>query len=132
MTRLIVVAHKPLATALVEVAAHTYGECKDVVAVDVSSDDTPDSVESRLRRAIEGATHVLILTDVKGATPCNAVQRLVVEGKIHAVSGVNVPMLWRTLCYVSESLESLTQRALDGAKRGVSLVDFASSSPRNP
>jgi PTS system ascorbate-specific IIA component len=32
---------------------------------------------------------------------------------------VNVPMLWRTLCYLNEPLESLVSRALAGATQGV-------------
>jgi mannose PTS system EIIA component len=32
---------------------------------------------------------------------------------------VNVPMLWRTLCYASEPLDALIGRALAGATQGV-------------
>ena len=41
----------------------------------------------------------LILTDVFGATPCNVAQRLADGVQVKVVAGVNVPMLWRSLCY---------------------------------
>ena len=45
------------------------------------------------------APDVLIFTDVFGATPCNVAQRLADGVQVKVVAGVNVPMLWRTLCY---------------------------------
>jgi mannose PTS system EIIA component len=38
---------------------------------------------------------------------------------VRVVTGVNVPMLWRTLCYADEPLEALVARALAGATQGV-------------
>ena len=49
---------------------------------------------------------VLIFTDVFGATPCNIAQRLADGVRIKVVTGVNVPMLWRTLGYCDESLDA--------------------------
>ena len=68
---------------------------------------------------------MLILTDVFGATPCNIAQRLADGVRVKVVAGVNVPMLWRTLCYPHESLESLVARALAGATQGVMQVATA-------
>ena len=62
----------------------------------------------------------LVLTDVLGATPSNIAQRLV-EGQAQQrlLSGVNLPMLLRALCYRHEDLEALPQRALDGGHAGI-------------
>jgi PTS system mannose-specific IIA component len=40
-------------------------------------------------------------------------RRLAVADGVHArvVAGVNVPMLWRTLCYRHEALDVLVERA---------------------
>ncbi len=43
------------------------------------------------------APELLIFTDVFGATPCNIAQRLADGVRVKVVTGVNVPMLWRTL-----------------------------------
>ena len=40
----------------------------------------------------------LLLTDTPGATPHNAALRLA-SAQVQVLSGVSVPMLWRTLCY---------------------------------
>jgi PTS system ascorbate-specific IIA component len=39
--------------------------------------------------------------------------------RCQVVVGVNVPMLWRTLCYAAEPLDALVGRALAGATQGV-------------
>jgi PTS system ascorbate-specific IIA component len=62
-----------------------------------------------------------VLTDVFGATPCNAVQALA-GPQVRVLAGVNVPMLWRTLCYADEPLDALVARALSGAGQGVMQV----------
>ena len=43
------------------------------------------------------------------------------------MAGVNIPMLWRTLCYRHEPLQALKQRALEGAQRGV--IDLTPTQP---
>jgi PTS system ascorbate-specific IIA component len=42
---------------------------------------------------------------------------------------MNVPMLWRSLCYSNESLEVMVMRALAGATQGV--MQVANSRPQN-
>jgi mannose PTS system EIIA component len=70
----------------------------------------------------------LILTDVFGATPCNAAQRLADGVHVRVVAGVNVPMLWRTLCYADEPLDALVARAMAGATQGV--IQASASRPQ--
>lgn len=122
MATLLIVAHAPLASALKTVAAHTFPEAADAVqALDVGATDAPEQVESRLRALLSGTADVetLILADVCGGTPCNAVQRVAVGPRTRVVTGVNVPMLWRALCYRDEPLDELVTRAVGGATQGV-------------
>ena len=72
---------------------------------------------------------MLIFTDVFGATPCNIAQRLADGVRVKVVTGVNVPMLWRTLCYADESLDAVVARAVAGATQGV--MQVATSRPQN-
>lgn len=122
MARLLIIAHAPLASALAEVAAHTFPDCAARLRVlDVPPDMTPDQVHARATAllASDPQQETLILTDVFGATPCNAAQRVADGEHAKVVAGVNVPMLWRTLCYADEPLDALVARALAGATQGV-------------
>ena len=120
MARLLVIAHAPLASALHRVAQHTFPECAPSLSVlDVTPDMTPEAVQAQAAQLLEPHGETLILADVFGATPCNAAQRLADGVHVRVVAGVNVPMLWRTLCYAQEPIEALVERALAGASQGV-------------
>jgi PTS system ascorbate-specific IIA component len=80
-----------------------------------------DDVEAAGRALMDeaGQPDWLVLTDVFGATPCNGALRLAGE-QVQVLSGVSVPMLWRTLCYASQKpLTELARRAVQGAVSGV-------------
>lgn len=133
MAAIVIVAHAPLASALAGVAVHAYPECgAQTVAVDVARDEAPDDVARRVQQALTalGGSDILILTDVVGATPhMGALRASETLAKVRLVAGVNVPMLWRTLCYRHEALEQLVARATDGGRLGI--VQMASTRPAN-
>ena len=121
MPGLLLIAHAPLASALKAVAEHTFPNCAPQLTVlDVTPDMSADEVETSARALLQAAGHTeaLVLTDVFGATPCNAAMRLQ-SSQFRVVSGVNVPMLWRALCYVAEPLDALVQRACQGGINGI-------------
>ena len=125
-TGLFLIAHAPLASALASVAQHVYPDCASrLLVLDVSAGMTPAQVEERARTLLAAAPHdeFLVLTDVFGATPCNVAERLTDRRRLRVVAGVNVPMLWRTLCYADESADRLAEKALAGASQGVMPVD---------
>jgi mannose PTS system EIIA component len=125
MAGLLVIAHAPLASALRAVAEHVYADCAgSLLALDVPATMPLERVESEAASMLArlGTAEVLILTDVFGATPCNVAQRLADGVRIKVVTGVNVPMLWRALCYVAEPIDSLVARALAGATQGAMQV----------
>jgi len=123
MTALLIVAHAPLAHALQAVAQHVYPDCcSGVHALDVPADWSLQEAEQRVGHELEalGDTDVLVLADVFGATPCKAAQAAVPRRpRARLVVGVNVPMLWRSVCYAHCSLDELVERALAGARGGV-------------
>jgi mannose PTS system EIIA component len=125
MPGLLVIAHAPLATALRAVAQHVYPDCAvSLAALDVPADMPIEQVEAQAAALLStlGTPEALILTDVFGATPCNVAQRLADGVRVKVVTGVNVPMLWRSLCYAAEPLDSLVARALAGAVQGAMQV----------
>jgi mannose PTS system EIIA component len=113
MTSLLIVAHAPLASSLQALAQHVY------------ADSGLQQAQAEITRAMLSlpGTEILVLADVFGATPCNAAlaaaQSLPVQTTARVVAGVNVPMLWRTLCYSHQTLDDLVARALAGASQGV-------------
>lgn len=135
MAAVLIVAHAPLASALKAVASHVYADCGHAVeALDVGPGATPEGVRDDARALMQrGAPgredDWLVLTDVFGATPCNAALMLSDPAHVRVVTGVNVPMLWRTLCYADESLDALVARAVGGAIQGV--MQVAPARPQN-
>jgi len=132
MPGLLIIAHAPLASSLKAVAEHAYPDCApQLIALDVRPDVPVEEVEAQARQIVDRQTaqELLIFTDVFGATPCNIAQRLADGVRIKVVTGVNVPMLWRTLCYVDESLDAVVARAIAGATQGV--MQVATSRPQN-
>lgn len=130
-TRILILAHAPLADALRECALHVLADsAASVLVLDVQPQAAPEATLEQARRLLqeEPDRPTLVLSDVFGATPCNVAQRLV-EG--HAarrlVTGVNLPMLLRALCYHAEPLDALVQRAVVGGQQGVMQVSLSAS-----
>lgn len=131
-TRILLIAHAPLASALRDCALHVFPDCANaVIAIDVLPDATPEdslkAAQQMLGNPMDQDT--LVLTDVFGATPSNVAKRLVSGMQSRLIAGVNLPMLLRTVCYRHEALEVLTQRALSGGAQGVMQVACDNATP---
>ena len=126
-----IIAHAPLASALKAVAQHAFPECGCALeALDVAPETPVEVIEARAREMLARvrSPEAIVFTDVFGATPCNVAQRLGDGVQVQVVAGVNVPMLWRSLCYASEGLEAVVARAMAGATQGV--MQVATSRPQ--
>ena len=124
-TRILLIAHAPLAHALRECALHVFADSADsLLALDVLPDADPHDTLTEARQLLADAPDVptLVLTDLFGATPCNVAQRLIQGRSARLIAGVNVPMLLRAVCYRAEPLDALVQLALDGGNQGVMSV----------
>jgi PTS system ascorbate-specific IIA component len=124
-TRILLIAHAPLAQALRDCALHVFADCgASVLALDVPPQAAPEDTLAQARHMLQplGDAPLLVLTDVFGATPCNIAQRLVEGRQARLVTGVNLPMLLRCVCYLAEPLEALVQRAVVGGAQGVMQV----------
>lgn len=135
MAGLLIIAHAPLASSLKAVACHTFPDCGTrLQALDVLPDMSAEDIEALGRVLLEQVRDpdALIFTDVFGATPCNVAERLAGStdgGQVKLVAGVNVPMLWRSLSYANEPIDTLVMCAVAGATQGV--MQVASSRPQN-
>ena len=124
-TRILIIAHAPLAHALRECALHVFPDCGDsVVALDIPPHAQPEESLAQARAVLErwGGGATLVLTDVFGATPCNVAQRLVDGARSRLVTGVNLPMLLRAVSYRAEPLDAVVDRAVAGGTQGIMQV----------
>ena len=132
MNGILIIAHAPLASALRECALHVFPDCATGgAAVDVPADESPEATLARARQALQhlDAEGVLLISDVFGATPCNVAQKLNDGVATRLVSGANLPMLLRSVCYRHESLEALATRAQSGGTQGI--MPVGSTAPQN-
>ena len=134
-TRILLLTHEPLASALRECALHVFADsAQDVLALDVPAQESPEATLERAKALLAAGSDgleqsTLILTDLFGATPCNVAQRLANQLSARLVAGVNLPMLLRSISYRHEPLDELVSRAMIGGSQGV--MQVASSSRQN-
>jgi mannose PTS system EIIA component len=132
MNGIFIIAHAPLATALRQCVLHVFPDSAPaVVALDVQAQMPPEETlaQARIMLTQLGTPDTLVLVDVFGATPCNVAQKLVDGVHTKLITGVNLPMLLRTVSYLHESIDALVARALIGATQGV--MQVAVTAPQN-
>lgn len=98
--------HNPLPTKIINV--YQTGEPDELLAV------AKDTIET-----LDNGSGVLVLTDMYGATPSNIACRLNNDHNVQVVSGINLPMLIRTLNYPKLPLQQLAEKAVSGGRDGI-------------
>ena len=136
-TRILLIAHAPLAHALRECALHVLADsAMEVLTLDVLPEAAPEATLAAAQQMLypEADHPTLVLTDVLGATPCNVAQRLVQASGCNArlVTGVNLPMLLRAISYSGEPLEVVAERAVVGGAQGVMQLTSELALPVSP
>lgn len=132
MNGILIIAHAPLATALRQCVLHVFPDsAQAVMALDVQPNVPPEETLAQARALVtqSGMPNTLVVADVFGATPCNVAQKLIDGVHSKLITGVNLPMLLRTVSYRHESLDALISRAMIGATQGV--LQVAVTAPQN-
>ncbi|MFD2111518.1 PTS sugar transporter subunit IIA [Thiorhodococcus fuscus] len=120
----LLITHSPLARDLLRIAGEILGTVPaGVEGVEVVN-DTPreDLIEECLHSLdrLDEGDGVLILSDLFGSTPCNVANRLLeLRTNVQVLTGVNLPMLLRTLNYATLDLDAVAEKALQGGRDGV-------------
>jgi PTS system mannose-specific IIA component len=131
MFPILVVAHGPLADAVLETVKLVLGPTEGLSAVGLSASDSGETLEKALEDALvrmdPGAKGALVLVDMLGGTPFNVAMRLSARRPLRVVAGMSLPMLFKALS-VRES-ESDMDRAAGEVQRGardavVTSMDF--------
>jgi len=131
MIGLVVLAHAPLASALVSCAEHVMGQAPDVLALDVNPGDCAQDCASQVAEKIKLANEgqgVLVMTDLPGASPSNiaaSAARLLTEINIPVVvlGGVSAAMLIKAINYRHLSLQELVTKAQSGAVQSITSIE---------
>lgn len=132
MNGIFIIAHAPLAAALRQCVLHVFPDAAEAVAaLDIQPNVPPEESLAQARTLLRQMhlPQTLVVTDVFGATPCNVAQKLIDGVNSKLITGVNLPMLLRTVSYRHESLDALISRAMIGATQGV--IQVAVTAPQN-
>ncbi len=123
MIHIILLTHAGMGSAFANTLQHIFGTLPAAVEVlEILPDENPEAGRGRLWKLIENLSEedaTLILNDLYGATPANLIPAILPEGRVAAVSGLNLPMILRALSRRDEGLEAARQGALDGGVQGV-------------
>ena len=132
MNGILIIAHAPLASALRQCVLHVFPDnAAGLAALDVQPNTPPEETlaQARIMLGQLNTANALVMADVFGATPCNVAQKLVDGVHSRLITGINLPMLLRTVSYRHEPLDALVARALLGATQGV--MQVAITAPQN-
>ncbi len=127
MIGILLITHNGLGDSLVDCVRHVMGEAPpNLKALPVLAGDDPQRKEEEGRALIaqlDTGDGVLLLADMFGATPCNIARRLHQPGHTEGVAGVNLPMLLRVVCYRDRPLTEVAQKALQGGRECIVLLN---------
>ena len=123
MIGILIVAHGNLGDSLIQCATHVMGSRPpQLEQFGIQTNDDPCVMLPKMQAVVaqlDQGDGVLILSDIYGATPCNIVSKLLKNGKVLGVAGVNLPMLVGALTYRNGDLNALAEKALSGGQEGV-------------
>ncbi len=94
-----------------------------VTALSIDPTGSPDTLREQVAKAIaktNSGSGVLILTDLFGGTPTNVSLSFLEEGRVEVVTGLNLPMLIKSVNSRNEfDLTGLAQLAADAGKENI-------------
>lgn len=127
MVGILLLTHAPLGQAFISAVSHVFrAPVEHVEAIDVVADQDTNEVNALARAAIarlDTGDGVLVVTDIKGGTPCNCTNALADPGHVEVIAGISLPMLLRAITYRRDTLDVVVEMALAGAQNGAVRVD---------
>ncbi|MDO4907787.1 PTS sugar transporter subunit IIA [Neisseria sp.] len=131
MIGLLIITHEAIGEAYRSLAQHFFlGDTpQNIRILGVDTHEDHNSVISRARKMtaeLNSDAGVLIMTDIFGATPCNAARQLVEGGKTAMLTGLNAPMMVKAANYSPEAdnLAAFTRLVKEAAVNGI--IDITS------
>lgn len=122
MTGIVLVTHSGLGESLRYQAEVILGHSLRLTTISVSEESDPDASLAELIGAIASSMDpdgALILTDLPGATPHNLAVKAAARHDLPVVSGLNLPMLLKTVSYADRPALELARLADLGGHQGI-------------
>ncbi|NGQ95760.1 PTS sugar transporter subunit IIA [Brevibacillus sp. SYP-B805] len=124
MVGIVITAHGPLPSALIETAEMIVGKQESLMGVSLMPGESPEELYAKVKVAIQSVNRgsgVLLLTDLIGGSPCNTIASILAEGiDCQAVTGVNIPMLLDVLLTRGTGdIHSLAETAVQSGGTGI-------------
>ncbi|MCP1660556.1 PTS sugar transporter subunit IIA [Neisseria perflava] len=126
MIGLLIITHESVGEAYRGLTNHFFpsGIPDNVRILGVQPDENQDDIINRAIADIQEFPDnhgVLIMTDIFGATPCNAARRLVRADKSAILTGLNAPMMIKAVAYAdkSDNLHQFTELVREAAIKGI-------------
>lgn len=135
MIGLLIITHETLGEAYLSMARHFFPHQQAglLKIVSVAAHDDHDSILNRVNAVLttpQWQRDVLVLTDIFGATPCNASLKLQSAHKIRVLTGLNTPMLIKALSHseTAQDVHAFAQEVQQAGIHGIILLDPPSQS----
>lgn len=126
MIGILIITHEALGDAYRSLAQHFFpGEPPaNIKILGVTQEQQHEEIIAHtqtLISSIDTGHGVLVITDIFGATPCNAARKLVLEGKVAMLTGLNAPMMIKAIQYSphADDLVKFTQSVKTAAINGI-------------
>src|SRR5579859_2526454 len=107
MIGIVVATHGEFGASLLSTLRTILGESEGVVSVPLDPQDSLESFQSKLEKALmsvdPNGSGTLVMVDMLGGTPFNVSIRLATQKKVKVLTGVNLPMLLKALSHREES-----------------------------
>lgn len=127
MIGIVIVTHDRLGEALIEAVSSIVGDKPEsLTSVSINLEDKADTLRSKIEKGIKNVDNgkgILILTDMFGGTPSNLSYSFLEEGKIEVLSGVNLPVVFKSVDLREKmELAKLASAVENFGKRSISLA----------
>tara|TARA_A100001035_G_scaffold247052_1_gene216337 strand:+ start:458 stop:859 length:402 start_codon:yes stop_codon:yes gene_type:complete len=122
---ILLVTHSDIGKQLLLTATSVFGKNPfQVELLSVDNYDQPNDVKELAEKYVkflDNGAGVLVLTDIIGTTPSN-IASSINHKKIKVVAGLNLSMILNVFNYPEDSLDQLSDKALEGGIQGVSKI----------
>ena len=122
---ILIITHSDIGQQLLLTATSVFGKNPfQVELLSVDNYDQPNDVRELAEKYVnflDNGSGVLVMTDTIGTTPSNIASSIGYKN-IRVVAGLNLSMLLNVFNYPEDTLEALTDKAVQGGIEGVSRV----------